>query len=532
MTTYLLRRPWSLTTVEWDNSPDLERLYPNRPAHLEASDIPLLVSESQLAFAGGRGIHAPEIRLARPNRSPLRVYRAPLPAQPGKGVVLRDGAGNSFRVKWRGVPDRPPGEIDEGDGEQRQAATILTAVRHMAARLDIVGEVARRTPRELWDQVADIWLGAQKTLADPTMDVIVGHARRLDRLLLDIVSHPRRILARTHRLTPLSRVQEMDRRALLWLSRQPGETLAERAGPGQRVLAPVRQEVIDTPENRVLRSLAEESLHIAREWRRQNRQQGPRRNDVEHYEKLCGRIAHTLEKAAVGRAVPGVRPSYVLQHDARYRRIWAAWQELLQRRRVLDDLWRWQSRTWEEFCLVALTIACVHIEGVEMVAASPLRFRSEQSSGSRLIHDAPFVVFWFRSQNRRRNLVIEIIARHDGDRTPFPSLGASAWLRLCDFDMRYQRWIPVWALHLLSTEEVHLSEEIEGMKRAVAPIARDQCIQGGIALRSQLDPDAPISYDVEGCTFLALDFGPGTNLVDGIEFLSDHLHRSMKEDDR
>ena len=530
MTTYLLRRPWSLTTVDWENSPDLERLYPNRPVLLEASDIPLLVSESQLAFEGGGEGQPPEIRLARPNRSPLHVYRPPLPAQPSKGMVLRNGAGNVFRVKWRGVPDRPPIEIDVGDGEQRQAATILTAVRYMAARLDTVREVARRTPQGLWDHVADIWLDAQKTLADPTMDVIVRHARRLDRLLLDIVSHPRRILARTHRLTPLSRAQEMDRRALLWLSRQPGETLAERAGPGQRILAPVRQEVIDTPENRVLRSLAEESRHIAREWRRQNRQQGPRLNDVAHYEKLCGRIAHDLEKAVVARAVPGVRPSYVLQHDVRYRRIWAAWQDLLQRRRVLDDLWRWQSRTWEEFSLVALTVACVHIVGVEMVAASPLRFRSEQSSGNRLIHDAPFAVFWIR--NRNRDLILEIIARRDGYEPPFPSLGASAWLRLCDFDMRYQRWIPVWALHLLSTEDARLADEIEGMKRAVARIARDQRVQGGIALRSQLNPDTPIAQDAEGCTFLALDFGPGPNLVHGIDVLSDHLHRSVKEDGR
>ena len=530
MITYLFRRPWSLTTVDREPSPDLERLAPNCPVFLEASDIPLLASEAQLAFEGGRGSHLPEIRLARPNRSPLHVYRPPLPAQPGKGMVLSEDAGNTLCMRWRGVPDRPPSEVDESDSEQCRAAAILTSVRYMAARLDTVREVARRTPQVLWDRVAEVWLDEQQTLDDPTMDVIVRHARRLNRLLLDIVSHPRRILARTHRLTPLSRAQEMDRQALLWLSRQPGETFAERAGPGQRILAPVRQEVIDTPENRVLRSLAEESRHIAREWRRQNRQSGSRLSDVVHYEKLCGRIAHDLEKAAVEQAVPGVRPSYVLQHDARYRRVWAAWQELLRRRRVLDDLWRWQSRTWEEFCLVALTVACVHIVDARMVAASPLRFRSEQSSGSRLIHDSPFAVFWF--ENRKRNLVLEIIAHRDGCEPPFPGLGVSAWLRLCDFDMCYQRWIPVWALHVLSTEDVPLSEEIEGMKRAVARISKNQHIQGGIALRLQLNPDAPVAQSAEECTFLALDFGPGPNLVHGIEALSDHLHRSVEGDDR
>jgi hypothetical protein len=51
---------------------------------------------------------------------------------------------------------------------------------------------------------------------------------------------------------PVGRVQEIDRRAMLWFARQPGETLADRAGDDQRVLAVAREENFDTLENRVL----------------------------------------------------------------------------------------------------------------------------------------------------------------------------------------------------------------------------------------------------------------------------------------
>lgn len=67
-------------------------------------------------------------------------------------------------------------------------------------------------------------------------------------------------------MIPLSRVQEIDRKAMPWLIRQPGETIAERGGNRQRIQAVAREENFDTLENRVLLSYARLAGVIAREY--------------------------------------------------------------------------------------------------------------------------------------------------------------------------------------------------------------------------------------------------------------------------
>jgi len=65
------------------------------------------------------------------------------------------------------------------------------------------------------------------------MDIIVRHARLLPPTLDVLDRAPRR----THEMIPLARAQEVDRRAMMWLIRQPGESIAERAGPESLAVA-------------------------------------------------------------------------------------------------------------------------------------------------------------------------------------------------------------------------------------------------------------------------------------------------------
>ena len=74
--------------------------------------------------------------------------------------------------------------------------------------------------------------------------------------------NPRKVLRRTHRNVPVGAVAEMDGRTLRWLSKQPGRDTAERAGIRQTVLAPVREEDLDTLENRALRAVADLSTRL------------------------------------------------------------------------------------------------------------------------------------------------------------------------------------------------------------------------------------------------------------------------------
>jgi hypothetical protein len=82
-----------------------------------------------------------------------------------------------------------------------------------------------------------------------------------------------------------------------------------------------------------------------------------RARKVDAFGRSSRRLARHLAEQGVRLADPGVTPKFVLQHNANYHRIWTSWQELLDRDRVLDELWRWQARSWEEFCTLAVVVA-------------------------------------------------------------------------------------------------------------------------------------------------------------------------------
>ena len=98
-----------------------------------------------------------------------------------------------------------------------------------------------------------VWLGGmRKRKTIPKYLEIVIQAGRMRPFLKDLEKKIRRMLRREREKVQLDRVQEMDRASMRWLSKQPGTTLAQRAGSDQRVLAIVRKENFDTLENRVL----------------------------------------------------------------------------------------------------------------------------------------------------------------------------------------------------------------------------------------------------------------------------------------
>ena len=90
-----------------------------------------------------------------------------------------------------------------------------------------------------------------------------------------------------------------------------GESMAERAGDRQRVLAVVREESLDTLENRVLRAYCELAWHVAREYRERyaHLQKSRRVTQVEAFGRQCRRLAHEL-------AARGVRRGLVQQLQA------------------------------------------------------------------------------------------------------------------------------------------------------------------------------------------------------------------------
>jgi hypothetical protein len=266
-------------------------------------------------------------------------------------------------------------------------------------------------------------------------------------VILDALDRaPRRILRRTHRMIPIARVQEMDRRALTWLIRQPGETLAERAGDAQRVLAVAREENFDTLENRVLRAYAELARAVARDYldRNERKQSTRRHRQVREFSKRCRRLARDLADRGVRRAEPGVTPNFVLLENPRYRQVWQAWQDLLQRREIEDDLWRWQARSWDEFCALAVMVALQAVPGAHLVAAAPLWFYDEQQRGSWIERDNPLGAFHLPAQG----LVAEVQYRLDRPGSWRADLAAPVWIRFgrTDDPVSFHKLVAIWPI--------------------------------------------------------------------------------------
>lgn len=423
------------------------------------------------------------------------------------------------RLLWPDAPERPPaGHVPQNNSEKVALDLMLRA----EAVWDRIGDVedALADPACLWENLRRRWkeLGAR----EPRMDVVVRHAQELPRILDTLEARPRRILRRVNRQLPIGRVQEIDRRAMLWLARQPGHTLAERAGDQQRVLAVAREENFDTLENRVLGAYGELAHRHCREYldRNRTRRQTRRARLVEAYGDRCARMARELAERGVRQAAPGVTPNFVLQQNPHYHRIWDAWHELLDREREKDELWRWQARSWEEFCAIAVVVALIGVPGARLVASAPLWFRDEHRRGCWIETDPPLGVVYLPLSG----LIVEVQAGPRKDQ--LGGLGAPLWLQVGAVGeaQGFASCVAVWPMWspfggLVPTE----AEEV----RTVLGLAAGTGLKGGLVIRPARSHETS-ERDAAG-NVLALEIGTeGAALRDGLLAMTGFLDRFIR----
>ena len=411
----------------------------------------------------GRGDGVHEVIGFDQSNQARRLALLPLPKRSGTARL-----NDTPPVDWRGVPERPHKNQEPTTEAQHLAHKLLMRTELVFDRLSEV-ETALTDPINLWSELHDRWTKDRDDV-EPRMDLIVRQSRDLKRILETLSHAPRRILRRTHRMMPLARVQEMDRRAMTWLIRQPGETLAERAGNDQRILGVAREESFDTLENRVLRAYCELARAYAREFldRYRHKNLTRRYRWVRDFAKQNQRLARELKSLGVRSAEPGVTPNYVLLENPNYHQIWNGWQELLDRNRVVDELWRWQPRSWEEFCALAVMVALQSLEGSQLVAASPIAYLDTQSQGRWTENVNPLGVFYLAGQE----LVIEVqyeLVRPGPERADFAApiwLGVSSTLDSMAFEKRIAVW-PMWDVQgeLVDGE----AEQLHDMLRWIRP---------------------------------------------------------------
>jgi hypothetical protein len=327
-------------------------------------------------------------------------------------------------------------------------------MNEVLARLQELEE-ALDDPLNVWQRLRKAWDLAQDE-SDPRMAEIVRQAREIWPRLASLENRIRKVLRRNREMISLDRVQEMDRASMRWLVRQPGRNIAERAGSNQRILATVRRENFDTPENRVLHAYCILASDISREWLREHpgAEKSSRFKQVKAFRKKCRAFSAILNDLEVSVAAAGIVPNYVLNQDVSYRKIYEAWMRLLARQRTLDDLWAWQAETWTDFAVLALVLALDSLENSELIAQSPLAWHAEARMGRWFYQDRPMAVFWFRGSGR----IVEVLPRPQKTGELQALSRAHVSLKITDPGRHMSRRIAVWTPH--SMERIDIGKSV------------------------------------------------------------------------
>ncbi|MGP9805935.1 hypothetical protein [Paracoccus sp. NSM] len=425
-----------------------------------------------------------------------------------------------------GFPTRPPVNSEPRTADEKFASDTLRRMNEVLARIQEL-EDALDDPSQIWPRLRDAWKRAEDE-ADPRMAEIVKQAREVSPVLKDLEKRIRRVLRRTRELTPLDRVQEMDRASMLWLSRQPGRSIAERAGPAQRILSTVRHENFDTLENRVFHSYVRLAALVAREWQREHRQAdgSDRFRLVDTMRLRCRAIARDLEGLGVGLAEPGTTPNYVLMQDKGYRTVRQNWERLLRRERILDDLWAWQAQTWTDFSVLAIVLAIDELDEARLIAQSPIVWRQEAFKGRWFDQDRPLAVFWLERTGR----IVEVQARPEQPGALLTLARAHVSLRVTDpTRSELPRRIAVWTPHAMRRLDIQVgAEEAASMLSEIGQVTSGEIMRDGLILTpAQGDPQHLVASrgkaQVDAIAFDA----SGVSLALGMEALREFIRRDI-----
>lgn len=178
-------------------------------------------------------------------------------------------------------------------------------------------------------------------------------------------------------------------------------------------------------------------------------------------------------------------------------------------------IWRWQARSWEEFCALALVVALQSITSARVIATSPLEFRKEQEQGCWIRHVNPLAVFFLLKQD----VTVEVHYGPPSGRL-LHMFGAPIWLRFGRIgDNTFLRRVAVWPIW----------DAKGGMRlgdmSSIAQLLRhgqSELVRGGITIRPVTpNVDAQSEHTNEaGCVTIGAS---GAALRDGIGLLRELL---------
>jgi len=451
----------------------------------------------------------------------------------GESITLNESNQKSLKLypyPKRGNSDSPPikdfpirlkvGGRDPETAEEKKSAKLTHEMNAMIARVQELDE-ALDDPTNVWRNLRKAWKRAEKE-DDPRMAEIVRQAVDLLPVLKILEKKIRRVLRRTRQQVPLDRTQEMDRGSMVWLSKQPGSNVEERAGSNQRILAVVREENFNTLENKVVLSYSILVEKIARDWLRENKtaENTKKFADVDKFKRHCRNLSRKLRELGIGEATVGIIPNYVLTENIEYKKIYDGWLKLLNRENLMDDLWAWQSETWTDFCVLATILSIDSLDEAQLVSQAPILFRSEARNGRWFEQEQPIAVFWLRHSGT----IIEVQSRPKRPGTAM--LHARAYVALRTYSLGqndFAKRILIWTPHNLGGANLSKSAE-DACQRIIQIRGQNEIIKNGIIITPAHGDFQKYQYSQGSHSIEAISFDAfGASLENGIKQLSSIL---------
>ena len=177
--------------------------------------------------------------------------------------------------------------------------------------------------------------------------LIVDLAENQQFPLKEIARGAKRVLRRKRGVERLSKAREFDKASLIRIAQLPGRTIAEKAGPKQRIPAVKRYETTDTLENRVvehfcrlaegewLRNQSDDRTSLSNEWLRL----------ASGFVGLCKRVKRNDDFCSIQKLKsPCISPNYTLEQNTNYRAVWQGYRKLIKRQSEREECWAWARR--------------------------------------------------------------------------------------------------------------------------------------------------------------------------------------------
>ena len=525
---YTLGGIWDLTEAQYNRGGWRSKCTPADADTFVAWGFP-----SSPRLQGGKRMKLAMVGYGTGELECFRLYRPPVPSRPGRASVIEGEDGSLHQLPdWRReVMEKPRGskhEVEEGDLSKEER--WLKAIWALSGRIHAVERGLASESGGVWQRVEEAFLDPYGRDHEPTMDVLVEHARVLYPVLADLAENPRKVLRRTHRRVSVGMVAEMDGRTLRWLSKQPGRNTAERAGARQALLAPVREENLDTLENRTLRALAERSVrlvgeHVAGSGARVV-QDARKLNLLTAYRRRCRTLGRDLRLRGVRIVDANVSPNYVLQNG----RVAIGRCGVRGRRcssTTAHEIWCGvgRARSWEEYCLLFAIVACrfqTHL--MDCLMEMPLQVRMEQREGRWIALHDPAAVFFPKLAGEEWTVEVRTPVENGTGASP----GAAACLELKMWNGHTKGRMPIYALHSFrgGTED----EDLAGLERVCELMEHKEKEFGrvyGVALRSVMNGSDEARSRRDGRVMRAA-FAPHSELTEPMQDIGDHIEEWIR----